>query len=36
MRYSGMDSFFYFFKTGLTGFTGFFYIHHFPEEGDET
>jgi len=33
MRYSGMDSFFYFFKTG---FTGFFYIHHFPEEGDET
>ncbi len=32
----GMDSFYYFFKTRLTGFTGFFYVHHFPEESDET
>jgi hypothetical protein len=36
MSYSGMDPFLYFFKTGLTGFTGFFYVHHFPEESDET
>jgi thioester reductase-like protein len=31
-----MDSVFIFFMTGLTGFIGLFYLHHFPEESDET
>jgi hypothetical protein len=31
-----MDPDFIFYLTGLTGLFGLFYLHHFPEESDET